>query len=115
MTYRFIVALVDLCRNLNQIFRRVGSLSVCLKRYLPSYLVYMNVRFEATRRLFWKKSRNFEPWSDDEDDTRASPIRASAPLCTVCKDFSKILINALVAVVFFVLLVGSLPLRLIML
>ncbi|GBM73821.1 hypothetical protein AVEN_80250-1 [Araneus ventricosus] len=114
MTYRFIVVLVDLRRNLNQIFRRVGCLSVYLKRYLSSYLVYRNVRFEATRRLFWKRPRNFEPWSEDEDDTKASPIRASTPLCTVCKDLSKILINALVAVVFFVLLFGSLPLRLIM-
>ncbi|GBN92175.1 hypothetical protein AVEN_261977-1 [Araneus ventricosus] len=28
-------------------------------------------RFEATRGLFWDGPRNFEPLSDDEDDTRA--------------------------------------------
>ncbi|GBL76517.1 hypothetical protein AVEN_48812-1 [Araneus ventricosus] len=28
-------------------------------------------RFEATRGLFWDGPRNFEPRSDDEDDTRA--------------------------------------------
>ncbi|GBN27949.1 hypothetical protein AVEN_179275-1 [Araneus ventricosus] len=28
-------------------------------------------RFEATRGLFWDGSRNFEPQSDDEEDTRA--------------------------------------------
>ncbi|GBL82895.1 hypothetical protein AVEN_106409-1 [Araneus ventricosus] len=34
--------------------------------------------FEATRGLFWDGPRNFELWSDDEDDTRAD---TSPPNC----------------------------------
>ncbi|GBL84706.1 hypothetical protein AVEN_191151-1 [Araneus ventricosus] len=34
-------------------------------------LVLLISRFEATRGLFWDGSRNFEPRSEDEDDTRA--------------------------------------------
>ncbi|GBO34291.1 hypothetical protein AVEN_32896-1 [Araneus ventricosus] len=34
-------------------------------------LVILTSSFEATRGLFWDGPRNFEPWSDDEDDTRA--------------------------------------------
>ncbi|GBL74975.1 hypothetical protein AVEN_243783-1 [Araneus ventricosus] len=33
------------------------------------YLIILMSRFEATRGLFWDGPRNFEPWSDDEDDT----------------------------------------------
>ncbi|GBM96674.1 hypothetical protein AVEN_69283-1 [Araneus ventricosus] len=32
-------------------------------------LVILASRFEAIRRLFWDGPRNFEPRSDDEDDT----------------------------------------------
>ncbi|GBO34653.1 hypothetical protein AVEN_165552-1 [Araneus ventricosus] len=32
-------------------------------------LVVLMSHFEATRGLFWDGPRNFEPWSDDEDDT----------------------------------------------
>ncbi|GBM99918.1 hypothetical protein AVEN_248275-1 [Araneus ventricosus] len=32
-------------------------------------LVILTSRFEATRGLFWDGPRNFEPRSDDEDDT----------------------------------------------
>ncbi|GBM19518.1 hypothetical protein AVEN_107989-1 [Araneus ventricosus] len=32
-------------------------------------LVILTSRFEATRGLFWDVPRNFEPRSDDEDDT----------------------------------------------
>ncbi|GBM59054.1 hypothetical protein AVEN_7430-1 [Araneus ventricosus] len=32
-------------------------------------LVIVTSRFEATQGLFWDGPRNFEPWSDDEDDT----------------------------------------------
>ncbi|GBN61340.1 hypothetical protein AVEN_265253-1, partial [Araneus ventricosus] len=34
-------------------------------------LVILTSRFEATRGLFWDGPRNFEPRSDDEDDTCA--------------------------------------------
>ncbi|GBN42088.1 hypothetical protein AVEN_25751-1 [Araneus ventricosus] len=30
----------------------------------------MRSNIEATRRLFWDGPRHFEPWLDDEDDTR---------------------------------------------
>ncbi|GBN66470.1 hypothetical protein AVEN_26380-1 [Araneus ventricosus] len=35
------------------------------------FLVMLTSRFEATRGLFWDGLCNFEPRSDDEDDTRA--------------------------------------------
>ncbi|GBM82178.1 hypothetical protein AVEN_178935-1 [Araneus ventricosus] len=34
-------------------------------------LVILTSRFEATRGLFWDEPRNFEPRSDDKDDTLA--------------------------------------------
>ncbi|GBL85747.1 hypothetical protein AVEN_193192-1 [Araneus ventricosus] len=34
-------------------------------------LVILTSRFEATRGLFCDGPRNFEPWSDNEDDTSA--------------------------------------------
>ncbi|GBM52229.1 hypothetical protein AVEN_31048-1 [Araneus ventricosus] len=33
-------------------------------------LVLLMSRFEATQGLFWNRHRNFEPWSDDEGETR---------------------------------------------
>ncbi|GBM24737.1 hypothetical protein AVEN_141811-1 [Araneus ventricosus] len=43
-------------------------------------LVILTSRFEATRGLFWDEPRNFEPRSDDEDDTWAgSPSPNSTP------------------------------------
>ncbi|GBN03988.1 hypothetical protein AVEN_137144-1 [Araneus ventricosus] len=35
-------------------------------------LFILKTRFEATRGIFCDGTCNFEPWSDDEDDTRAS-------------------------------------------
>ncbi|GBO24501.1 hypothetical protein AVEN_145064-1 [Araneus ventricosus] len=34
-------------------------------------LIILTAHFEATRGLFWDGPRNFEPRSDDEDDTCA--------------------------------------------
>ncbi|GBN70773.1 hypothetical protein AVEN_84384-1 [Araneus ventricosus] len=42
-----------------------------LKENFSLVLVILTSRFEATRGLFWDGPRNFEPRSDDEDDTRA--------------------------------------------
>ncbi|GBO15074.1 hypothetical protein AVEN_189380-1 [Araneus ventricosus] len=36
-------------------------------------------RFQATLRLFWDGPRNFEPQSDDEGNTRASPNICTTP------------------------------------
>ncbi|GBM56392.1 hypothetical protein AVEN_132864-1 [Araneus ventricosus] len=48
-------------------------------------LVLLTFRFDATRGLFWNRPRNFEPRSDDEDDTweaTASPNFRTTPVCT---------------------------------
>ncbi|GBL91472.1 hypothetical protein AVEN_136953-1 [Araneus ventricosus] len=42
-----------------------------LMMYRNLSLVIFTSRFEATRELFLDVPRNFEPRSDDEDDTRA--------------------------------------------
>ncbi|GBM12421.1 hypothetical protein AVEN_55267-1 [Araneus ventricosus] len=36
-----------------------------------SLAIQLTSRFEATRALFWGRPLNFEPWSDNEDVTRA--------------------------------------------
>ncbi|GBN31070.1 hypothetical protein AVEN_171065-1 [Araneus ventricosus] len=42
-------------------------------------LVILTSRFIATRELFWDGPRNFEPWSADEDDTRADIPLSTLP------------------------------------
>ncbi|GBN94134.1 hypothetical protein AVEN_56085-1 [Araneus ventricosus] len=42
--------------------------------------IYNKVRFVATQGPFWDGPRNFEPRSDDEDDTElAPPLQTSGP------------------------------------
>ncbi|GBL92757.1 hypothetical protein AVEN_213694-1 [Araneus ventricosus] len=40
-------------------------------------LVILTIRFAATRGLFWDGPRNFEPRSDDEDDTPSPNFHAT--------------------------------------
>ncbi|GBN31496.1 hypothetical protein AVEN_144901-1 [Araneus ventricosus] len=50
-------------------------------------LVILTSRFEATRGMFWYGSRNFEPRSDVEEDTRAvtpSPNCRTTPKGDFC-------------------------------
>ncbi|GBM91409.1 hypothetical protein AVEN_204279-1 [Araneus ventricosus] len=53
-----------------------------LKRARQLSLVILMSSFEATRGLFWDGPRNFEPRSDDEDDTRADKPLSKLPLHT---------------------------------
>ncbi|GBM41944.1 hypothetical protein AVEN_142916-1 [Araneus ventricosus] len=49
--------------------------------YQELNFVILTSHFEATRRQFWDGPRHFEPWSDEEDDTRAEPpsLQTSTP------------------------------------
>ncbi|GBN87500.1 hypothetical protein AVEN_201351-1 [Araneus ventricosus] len=50
------------------------------KSVLKFSLAILASRLEAALGLFWDGSRNFEPLSDEEDDTGAgTPLQNSAP------------------------------------
>ncbi|GBO34344.1 hypothetical protein AVEN_39630-1 [Araneus ventricosus] len=50
-------------------------------------LVILSSVFEAIRRLFWDEPRNFEPRSDDENDTRAGTPFSRPPRHTSGRAF----------------------------
>ncbi|GBL75999.1 hypothetical protein AVEN_234314-1 [Araneus ventricosus] len=50
-------------------------------------LIILTPNFEATRGLFWDRPRNFEPQSDDEDDTCAGTPLSKLPRHTNGRTF----------------------------
>ncbi|GBL92602.1 hypothetical protein AVEN_123779-1 [Araneus ventricosus] len=64
--FSFINRIVDVYQIFDQIRQRIDCQSIPGRMFS---LVILTSRFEATRGLFWDGPRNFEPRSDDEDDT----------------------------------------------